>query len=434
MGLAGKINNKDISDYLNSYTFTYLFESTIYNFYKLDDEGKKRLFERYDKEFSEMFSMPRAKIIYEEREMNYDLSKIYVGRLNELNSGIELMFRYFFAKRQQYQLICVENDDKGSFEEDDFLNIRDNYAITPITEKQAYISKKEGLQAYLLNFNKVDALSFAYLQLGYVLSMIDEKRTYSNMKPAELYEFSRSVRYLKNFDNSVTKNMDKLINNKRIQEKKIKKYSDFGIQMKAEAFYVNSLINEISGFSDKSDVDKKNVFLCFDKKIWNQLSIEEKDLVVCACNNAVSEMFRCAQCKTVRYDQGKNSYEFGDDSSCVHVGDLSRTSPVTILQRIVYEYSFMKNKENAMKLKPEQVEEILKEIDFAKERFENNCGFSEIKDNEFILCVRKSAIDMLNNIYKYVKSNLVVGKQKIQPSVSKDEFVVDIYNRKGRVK
>ena len=40
------MNGKNINDLKGSYVFTYIFESTISDFYNLDLDGKKRLAEK----------------------------------------------------------------------------------------------------------------------------------------------------------------------------------------------------------------------------------------------------------------------------------------------------------------------------------------------------------------------------------------------------
>ena len=139
------MNGKNINDLKGSYVFTYLFESTISDFYNLDNEGKKRLAERYDKEFSEFFNMPKANIKFEEKEIYDDSKTIYLGRLEDMESGFEFMFRYFFAKRQQYQKICVDQNDQKDFQEEDFLCIKQAFEKSPITGRGTYKSYESGL-------------------------------------------------------------------------------------------------------------------------------------------------------------------------------------------------------------------------------------------------------------------------------------------------
>ena len=69
------MNGKNINDLKGSYVFTYIFESTISDFYNLDLDGKKRLAEKYDKEFSEFFEEIVDNIFIKEKESKCIIKK-----------------------------------------------------------------------------------------------------------------------------------------------------------------------------------------------------------------------------------------------------------------------------------------------------------------------------------------------------------------------
>ena len=179
--VVNKINGKSLDDFRESFAVKCLIEKAISEFYKLDEDGKKDLVFKLDNIFSELFSMPEANIVFEEKEMNKDSSTIYMGNVSKFSSGLELMFRYFFAKRQQYQVICIEEDDKKDFSEEEFASIQNSYSDAPLTGKAFYRPYSTGLESYLLNYNKVDAILFSSEQSSVILEMIDVKRICNNL-------------------------------------------------------------------------------------------------------------------------------------------------------------------------------------------------------------------------------------------------------------
>lgn len=419
------MNGKNINDLKGSYVFTYLFESTISDFYNLDNEGKKRLAERYDKEFSEFFNMPRANIKFEEKEIYDDSKTIYLGRLEDMESGFEFMFRYFFAKRQQYQKICVDQNDQKDFQEEDFLCIKQAFEKSPITGRGTYKSYESGLVGYLLNYNKVDAILYAYEELAHILGVIDTDRTYKNTSFIGQYKALRSLNSLKKTEDKMMRFMSRLLTDEKYRNRLINRYQKNYAFICDEYDFLDGIVNKM--ISTDANDDKRFALLCMNEKVWKNLDALQRMIAVATCNEFIEEVLRCDKSTCVGFVKGKNNFEF-KDSECIFVGDPMKESPYDILRTLIYAQSFNKNRENIDKLNEEERKIMLDEYLKCKEKFEETKDYSSIKDYEFIECVRETADELLKNSYKYISNNLKISGKKIPLNISKEEFTRDMYS------
>ena len=419
-----KINGKDVGDFIQSYSLRYLFESTLSDFYKLSDEEKKKLCIKFDEEFSERFLMPRANFIFEEKEYDLDICDIYFGNINKINSGFEFMFRYFFGKRQQFQKLCVRNNDAYSFGSD-FALIKEGYTEMPISKSSKYIPYSKGLKNYLFNFIKLDAMVFAFDQCDTVIDCCDVSRVASNMSFIDVLKLSRSIRSVDKMKKKIEREVLNISMNPEYSRIGYKIYLSCGNEEK----FLNYLYDVIEG--KKIDGDYRIVFLFFHKNIWDSLDLEKKKLVVSIANERIAEMFGCEKIKEVEYSLGDNSYQFGDEDK-VYVGDIRIETGESVLQKLVYEYSFNKNYENIFKLDEETGVTVLDEVEKCKRIFKQNRDYSQIKEYQFIKCVRKTAVDFLDNAYRYISNNLRINGKKVAMEPSKDQFIVDIFKKSKR--
>ena len=421
------MNGKKIDDLKGSYVFTYLFESTISDFYNLDGEGKKRLAERYDKDFSEFFNMPRANIIFDEKELYENSTDIYLGKLEELESGFELIFRYFFAKRQQYQKMCVDSNDPRDFSKDDFLSIKQAYDKSPITGKGTYKPYKNGLVGYLLNYNKVEAILFTYEQLAQILGIIDSDRTYKNTSFMGQFKALKSLNNLKRTEDKIMNFMGRLLEDEKYRNRLISRYQKNYSFICDEIEFLEELTNKM--LSKDPNTDKRYALLCMHEDVWKNLNALQRMIAVSVCNEFIEEVLRCESSHSVEFLDGENCFDF-EDSDCIFVGDPMKQSSYDILKTLIYAQSFNKNKENIQKLSDEGKEEMLDEYMLCEEKFKESKQYSSIKDYHFIKCVRKTADELLRNCYKYISNNLKIGGKKIPVKITKEEFVQDMYSDK----
>ena len=421
------MNGKNINDLKGSYVFTYIFESTISDFYNLDLDGKKRLAEKYDKEFSEFFEMPRASIKYEEKEIYDDYSTIYLGNLENMESGFEFIFRYFFAKRQQYQKICVENNNQNDFQDEDFLCIKQAFEKSPITERATYKPYKNGLVGYLLNYNKVDALLFTYEQLAQIIGMIDPDRTYKNTSFVGQYKALKSLNGLKKTEDKIMGFMARLLEDERYRNRLISRYQKNYSFICDEIEFLENITNKM--IRNEPNDDKRYALLCLHEDVWKNLNPLQRMIAISTCNEFIEEVLRCEKSYSVEFKDGENSFDF-EDIDCIFVGDPTKKSPYEILRTLIYAQAFNKNKENIQSLSDEGREEMLDEYLLCEEKFKESKSHSDIKDYHFVKCVRKTADELLRNSYKYISNNLRIGGKKIPVKITKEEFTRDMYEER----
>lgn len=432
MVVVNKINGKDVGDIKESYTFRYLFESTLSDFYKLDNNTKKDLYDRFDKEFSELFKMPRAKGIFEENEFNYELDTIYMGDIEDIHSGLEFAFRYFFGKRQQYQKLCIANCDKGDFLEEDFEYIKESMMKSVITKKSIYRPYNKGLETYLLNYNKVDALMFSFKQIEEILEMIDIKRVSKNLGFIDEIKLVLSLNQMDRKSKKIFETIDRLTNDEKYQKKVQRRQSKHYQAFNEESDFVDKLSYKL--ILDREGVisDKRYVFLCFEKSVWENLSVNQKMMAIEACNDFLFESLNCKFHKKVTYNKLKETSLFSN-SDCIYVGDLRRDDPYIILKRLVQAYSFNKNYENIFELDEDAKDKMFKEYQRCKKKYEESGDYVTVNDSHFIRCVNGTSVDLLEKIYRYINSNFKIRGQKIKMSTGREDFVsTDFMNKKRR--
>lgn len=426
-----KINGVDLNDYKESYVVIHLFEHTISNFYKLNNDDKLNLARRYDDLFSEFFSMPTADVVFEDKEFVSESERIYLGDVNNINSGFEFIFRYFFAKRQQYQLICISKNETRDYGEEELTLIKEFMNKSPITNKFAYRPFSTGLNNYLMNYNKVDAIIFSFNQLNVLLDMIVLDRTYNDLSIEENLKLSKSISTIIKQKNKIYSLLNIMTENKLYQKLMLRRHQKFYDMADAEQDFLDRLKEEIDGRSNNFDADEKYVFFCFNENVWRNLTLGQKIAAVEKCNKFLKDMLGCTSIKKVTFEKQDNSYEFGDSKN-VYCGDLGKDAACEILQRLVYEYSFNKNYEKVLELDEDEKAAILCEYKRCAELYKKQFNYDGMEDCSFIKCVRETSVDLLNKIYKYISKNLVVNGKKIPMGIDKTKFILDIVNLKKR--
>ena len=404
------IKGKSLKDFKDSYTLRYFIESTVTEFWALDNEGKKRQIKALDKDFSEKFNMPTANIIFKSNEHTLETDNIYLGELNDINTGLEFILRYLFEKRQQYQRLCVVKDNNGSFSEKDFKQLKSTFELAPISKKSQYIPYSKGLKKYLSNYNKVDAVEFMVQEFVVCLEMMDIRRIAKSLNIMQTLKLSANINVIQRKVDKLEKSIDKKIADKILKDK--------------ERLFMEYLGESLDAIANGDCVDKKTVFLCFHENIWENLNSFEKRRAVEITNELICEILKCKK-KEIRYNYDLNSYDFRRNQY-LSVGGIE-SSASSILQKIIYEYSFDKNYENILNLDEEYKTQMLKEFDECEKMIMLDGDYGKIRNYEFIRCVSKTAKDIQEKIYKYIDSNLIIGKEKIKMPMSKSEFILDLY-------
>jgi len=405
-----KINGKKLDDFKESYVLRSMFESIVANFYKMDESAIKSACENLDNLFSDLFGLPRASVVFDDKEHILDTKHIYMGKIKNIHSGLELIGRYFFEKRQQYQRICVKSDNQGDFDVDEFNKLKNVFGTTPITKKANYIPYSYGMKKYLTNYNKMDAVEFMMDYMTSSLSMMNFTRIGSSMKFIDSIKLSNNI-------NRMYKSITKIRHNLH----RAKDDVDAELLKREEELFLRYVEMILDGNSIENSKQKMPVLLCFHQNVWENLSDFQKRQVLEICNELISEMLKC-ELKEIRYTYGDNSCDFVN-SEYLYVGDVNKDSPISMLQRIVYEYCFNKNYE--MFGDDEEIKECKKIIS-------NTGDYGKVKDYKFIKNVRKTAIGMQDKIYKYISKNLVIRGKKVKMPVSRDEFILDLYSSRGR--
>lgn len=417
------INGKSIADYKDSYTLIYMLENIMSTFNKLDEDEKKRLFKRFDSEISEKFSMPKANFIYENNENILDGENIYIGPINQFNSGLEFIARYFFEKRQQYQRICVLNNDSGSFDEEDFLIIKESFDILPISKEKRYIPYNKGFNEYFQNANKVDALLFMWEQLSFCLEMIDVKRIAQSINFIDTLKIAYSIIKIKKEDKKFFDALQSVEGSDKFLKNISLNYLKFEEKMNNEIFIIQTLIDSLNGKLE----DKSFVIYCFNDSVWENFDYSQKVKAINICNEFIRETFGCSSFKKVKFDEGKNSYDFVNND-CIYVGNIKNVKPVEILRKLIYEYSFNVNYEYVLNLEDcNKRRALLKEIDECKKIVGVTGDYKNIRNYRFVKNVVRDAKNFQKEIYDCVSKYFVVEDQKIDIAIKKNEFVSDLY-------
>lgn len=422
---ARKINGKDVSDFMDSYTLRWILEYAVSNFYKLEDKEKKNLCINLDKEFSEKFDMPTANFVFESNELVLDAKNIYFGKMSDVNSGIELIARYLFEKRQQFQRICIIENDFKDYSENDFVRIRMPYRSSAVSKTVSYKPYSSGLKKYVMNYNKVDALIFMQQNMIHCLEAIDYTRVASSMSFIDSLKTSASImrmqrqmdKIFSKFDSNI---LDGVLDN---MEMYILKSSERVFLLSLEVMLQEKKVEE--------GKDKRMVFFCFHENVWDNLDRTRREQAVDMCNELLGQIIDYDYVKNVSFDYGKNSYDF-TDSENVYVGDVEKELPRSMLQKMIYEYIFCKHFQEMMKMNDKEKEKMLKEYEKCKDIYLKTGDYSAIKDYLFIKCVRRDAVNLQKEIYDYISKNLYIDEQKIKMPITRDEFILDMYKPKSR--
>ncbi len=421
------INGKSIADYKQSYTLIYMIENIMATFNKISDDEKKMLLNKLDFEISEKFEMSQANFVYKNNENVLDAKNIYIGPIEDFNSGLELITRYFFEKRQQYQRICVLNDDKGSFDEEDFLLIKESFDVLPLSKEKRYIPYSRGYSEYLQNGNKIDALSFMWEQLETCLDMIDSRRIAQSISFFETLRILFSVNKIQKEQARFNETLKRAIMSKDYGKKVSSNYLKFEEKRNNELFIIETLIDSLYGKLE----DKSFVIYCFNESVWDNFNYHQKVKAVNICNEFIKETLGCSCLKKVSFKEGKNSYDFANND-CISLGDINYCDSVEILNKFIYEYSFNANYEKVLRLEDSKKNIILKEIEECRKIIEETGDYKKVRNYRFVKSVVKCAKDFQKDIYECMSKYFVVEDQKIDMPISKNQFVSDLYKGSKR--
>ena len=336
MDTVTKMNGRTLSEFKNSYVLACLVEETFSKYGELTDEEKKNLCEKIDKLFSELFKIPRGVFVFEEKEYTTNPKKIYIGKLDDIRTGAELMFRYLFQKRQQFQRLCVVSKKALDFG-DEFPLLEDSYAVKPISKEPQYTPMSKGFSNYLTNYSKIDALSFAFEGIGCMVSLTDSHRVASGMALGDGLSLAWSMHKIKRYQEKISREVEKGLTDMDKISEKFEKYMKAVADNQEEYLFLKYLEDVLEGMDDS--IDQKQVLLCFNENVWSNLNENQRKQAVQLCNELISNVLKCNVIKNVEFEYGRNSYDFSESEN-VYVGDINKEKPSTILQRLVYEYSF----------------------------------------------------------------------------------------------
>lgn len=423
MSCVSSINGIDLEEFKSSYTLTFLIERCLKDYYKLSSEEKISLFNEFDKEISDKLNMPRANFVFEKKEFTLDTKNIYFGNLKDLKSGYEFISRYFFEKRQQYQRMCVVSRDKKNFSEREFEDIKCAYEELPLTKKNNYVSYNKGLEKYLTNYNKMDAIMYMFDCSVACLKMTDYQRILMGMNAIERNKLIFSLDRCEQFSDKFSKIMEELEKSDRLQETLLNNYEDFKLSMIKESYFITDLAFSIVMNQPQYN---ESVLLCFHENVWENLPEDTKKMCIEIANELIAKKLRCSSEKVVCYTRGSNSYNFSNHNN-FYIGDISKYSAREILFKLVYEYSFVKVYEESVRCNDEY---MLNEYKICKNKYENSRTYRDILDSEYIRHVRQVALDAQSSIYDYINKNLIMDGKKIGMTMKKKDFIMDLFNPK----
>lgn len=428
MEYSRTINDKTLDDYRDSFTLRNMIANIIETFYDLDEEGKKNFLNRFDNLLSEYFAMPKANFIYENNEHVLDTDNIYIGKIDDLKSGLDLIGRYLFEKRQQYQRLCIKNKDQGSFNKSDFINIKSVYEETTLSRKTQYIPYSKGFDKYILNHNKVDALLFMLEQLTAVINMVEFKPIYENVGLYRSKKIIDSINAHKKFAGKFQKTMAKMIDSGKYIDQIYYKDKSFKELKQKEFLLLMSVVSVL--MMDNSENIK--VFLCFHENVWRKLNEDSRKSATEIANETICSLVGCEALKSVEYNKGKNSYQLVSNES-VHVGNIMESSARDTLAKLIYEYTFEEEYEKILSLDEEESEDALKEYEECKNKLKaSKYDYNTVMKYDFISRAVKKSVKFQKTIYDYINNNLYVDNKKIKMPMSKEEFVIELFSKNKR--
>lgn len=424
MVYISNINNIDLKDYKDSYTLKCIIEAINCEFYKEKGYTKAVLLKRLDKEISEKLKMPEAIFLFEDNEHTLDDKHIYFGKLSNIKSPSELLGRYFFEKRQQYQRMCINNNDRGSFSEEEYCDLKMAYDVLPISKGNMYIPYNKGLDKYLLNYNKVDAILYMMKNLVVSYEIIDMGGVLKNLSYTERNKLIKSCDDISKENARIVKTIEKIKYNKKYSNLLMNKIYDFQINKYKENYMLVEMMMSLL-FTENSE--NEEVLLFFHDRVWENLDERKRMLCVECCNEYIAAIMG-VDVKDVLFDKGSNSYNFVDNSS-VHVGELNDASPHLIILKLVYEYGF-----DAVynKVVSEEKNVMLEEYNECKEIYMKRNSYRDIKEFEFIKEINNLVVMVQKEIYNYMNNNLYVNGKRIRMPMSKEDFIIDIIGNKKK--
>lgn len=421
MGCVSFINGVDFKDFELSYTLTVLLERLFKDYYKLNKEEKLELFNQFDKEISDKLKMPRANILWEKKEFTLDTDNLYFGKLSDIKSGYEFISRYFFEKRQQYQRLCVVNQDRKSLTDREFEGIKNTYDLLPLTKKNSYIPYNKGLAKYLSNYSKMDAIMFMFDASVACLGMVDQERILMSMSKSERDKFIVSLDRCEEFSRNLYEILNSFEKNDNLQYYLLNYYDNFKLLKLKERYFISQLASSIVLDDSRSN---KNAFLCFHENVWEHLNEDEKKVCIEVVNELIADVLECSYVKNICYSNGLNSYNFVNGKN-FYLGDITNYSAREILCKLVYEYSFVKVYEESIRF---DYEYMMNEYEECKKKYQERNNYYDVLDSDFIQDVRVVGLNLQSGIYNYINKNLKMDGKRIEMPMKKKDFIMDIFN------
>ncbi len=298
--------------------------------YKKEDEIRV-LLEELDEIVSESTGMPRANFVFETNEEYKGYKDIFIGEKKRFTSGYDVLFRYFYFKREQYQSLCVSRNDKGCYSDEDFERLKFNFLVSPISDFPASIPFKKGYGYYFFNPRKSDAFCYANEQLVELFKRMDFNYFIKG------YSFLDKIVFIGVFKKFVYDL--KRISRKIMKARECSRMVDF---VNGYFFMASELINNeqkcLEDYCEKIEnskgIDEQSIsIMAFYIPIWNNLSKKHREITI---KNICDVLVAFFGFEEMKLDFGKDeefNFNVVNDNT-IYFGDVSNKDFMEIETRL----------------------------------------------------------------------------------------------------
>ncbi len=279
----------DFNIFKDSLSLQYLLSSFVdINFVNLNAEQRKELLVKLDELISSLCDIPVGNFIYNNGR-NDNINDLFVGNLNFRLDGTLLLFDYLFQKRQQYQKICVADNNPGCYNSQDFNIMKRMYNKSPFSKDTFYISCNPNNIAYYFNYNNIEAHRYALDQMLAIVNTLDFRRIFSSYKVNEIAFQTEHIKGVLGNKLDILSKVDSIAQKKKFP-------MIFGYKLEGKVSKMNAETNalaEVMKCINRNESVENNdiIYVCFTESIWDSLSPDMRYKAMSVVNDNISQKF-----------------------------------------------------------------------------------------------------------------------------------------------
>jgi len=391
------------------------------SFLKLDTQLKKNTLINLDEYISEQCEMPQANFIYEENYDNEVKDDLYIGDIDKYTSGFDLLSRYFFLKRLQFQMNCISNGELENYRDSTFYLVGISYKYTPLTNERLYFPYSEGKKKYLCNYNVFEAYMYACEEMGFVFDSIDYDYVYLGCSAFEKFKFLASFQLAIDSNKKMLNKLTRQMASKNEYEKFMNVIKMLNKRETDEKKYLELLKDTFDKKSFDDKLGKMLLFSCFDERVWKTITPANRVYAVKKLNELLQKMFEIND--RVLYFDNKRLIEV--EAGKASIGNIGENNPKDIFNSLIYTYTYHYLLNNCDNYDVSEFQSYKSEAVKYREAIKNS-DLAELKNCKLIKFTSKLAVESLVDFYNKVNDSEMAKKYNLSFFGKKEDFVYDL--------